>query len=291
MADQAEISSNDRLSFTLFLALAVHALIILGISFKVDSGQKLAPTLNITLATHKSKVAPEKTDFLAQFDQQGSGTEEELKELTTRQMAELSDVQAREVNPLPQQKAVSPSETNKQFITSVAANQNQALKQDTPNQDPQQEAKEGQDFDTPLVNPEIAALRAKLDVLKQNMARQPRIRRLTSLSTKSSADAQYQLDWQEKIEGVGNENFPKEALQNSIFGRLRLSVLIRADGSLEKVEVLQSSGETILDDAAVQIVKLAAPFRPFPPEIHKDADKLEIIRTWSFEITGLSTGR
>jgi protein TonB len=68
-----------------------------------------------------------------------------------------------------------------------------------------------------------------------------------------------------------------------------MSVLLRPDGSVEMIEVLQSSGHQILDDAALQIVKLSSPFPRFPKEITRNADKLEIIRTWRFEITGLST--
>ncbi|MBX2857544.1 MAG: energy transducer TonB [Cellvibrionaceae bacterium] len=288
MANQQDIGSGDRLTFTVFLAIAIHAIFILGVSFKVESGQKLAPTLNITLATYNSKVAPEKTDFLAQFDQQGSGTESELKELTTQQMADLSDLRIKQVTPLPQQKAVDISAADSQRITTTRSTQVVASLDD-PNETTLRKPVEGQDRDIPLDNPEIASLQAKLDKLRQDLARQPKIRRLTSLSTKSSIDAQYQLDWQQKIETIGNDNFPEEALQNSIFGRLRLSVLILPDGRVESIEVLQSSGQSILDDAAVQIVKLAAPFRSFPAEIKKEADKLEIIRTWTFEITGLTT--
>jgi TonB family C-terminal domain len=88
---------------------------------------------------------------------------------------------------------------------------------------------------------------------------------------------------------VGNSNFPEEALDKAIFGYLRMAVLVNRDGTVENIEILQSSGHRILDDAAQQIVRLAAPFSRFPPEIQKNADQLEIIRTWKFEITGLST--
>ena len=57
---------------------------------------------------------------------------------------------------------------------------------------------------------------------------------------------------------------------------------MRSDGSLEKVRVVRSSGFPVLDDAAVRIVKLASPFAPFPPEIGKDTDVLDITRTWQF---------
>ncbi len=140
-----------------------------------------------------------------------------------------------------------------------------------------------------MLNPEIASLRAKLDKLQQEFARRPRIRRMTSVATKSSSDAAYLNAWTQRIERTGNQNFPEVALREKIFGSLRLSVLINSDGSVDSVEILKPSGYPVLDQAALQIVRLAGPFEPFPPEIRRSADQLDIIRTWRFEITGLKT--
>ena len=95
--------------------------------------------------------------------------------------------------------------------------------------------------------------------------------------------------WINKVVFVGNRNFPKEALSQKIFGSLRLATTLKPNGTIHSVEILQSSGHSVLDNAALQIVHLASPFPPFPPEIRKDTDQLEIIRTWNFEISGLST--
>ena len=89
--------------------------------------------------------------------------------------------------------------------------------------------------------------------------------------------------------GVGKARQVPEAIRKGIYGNLRLSVKIRADGSVANIEILQSSGQALLDDAAVRIVKLALPFQPFPAEIKRTTDIFEIIRTWKFEITGLTT--
>jgi protein TonB len=136
---------------------------------------------------------------------------------------------------------------------------------------------------------EIASLQAKLDRQRQEYAKRPRIRTLTSVSTKESFDAKYLHEWSTRIEQVGNKNYPQEALNRRITGHLRMSVVINPDGTIHDIEILQSSGQRILDDAARQIVRLAAPFTAFPPEIRQQADRLQIIRTWNFEITGLST--
>jgi len=289
MATYSEATSGDRLSFTLFLAAAVHAMLIFGISFTLDRGQKVAPTLNITLSTHRDTVAPDKADFLAQHNQQGSGTGAEIKELTTIAPSEIADTNIREINPIAQQKAMTQSRSATQLLASTHAQERKVAQQTDPDRDVHSEEKTGETFDAPLANPELASLQAQLDKLKQAEARKPRVRRLISVATKSSHDAAYLNKWQQDIIQVGNSNFPEEALDKAIFGYLRMAVLVNRDGTVENIEILQSSGHRILDDAAQQIVRLAAPFSRFPPEIQKNADQLEIIRTWKFEITGLST--
>ena len=75
---------------------------------------------------------------------------------------------------------------------------------------------------------------------------------------------------------------PSSATGKVRSARLLLSVTIRADGNVDKVEVHRSSGHKVLDEAAVRIVKMAAPYAPFPPDIRKDYDVIEITRTWTF---------
>ena len=130
---------------------------------------------------------------------------------------------------------------------------------------------------------EIASLEAQLEEQKQTHAKRPRKRQLTSVSTKESRDAYYLHAWSKKIETVGNLNYPAEARRNKIYGSLRMMVAIRADGTVHEMRVLKSSGYRVLDQAAMQIVRLAAPYSAFPPEIRQDTDILEIIRTWQFE--------
>ncbi|WP_439133118.1 energy transducer TonB [Pseudomaricurvus sp.] len=284
------VDTVDRLSFTLFLALALHALLILGISFKADIGGKPTPTLDITLATHTSNKAPDKADFLAQANQEASGTGEQARQMTTDQLAPINDTRIQEINPTPQVRAVTPTQKDKlQPVVTENSSSFKVQKQDTAPDQEDQDKQEGKDAqDTPL-SAEIASLRAKLDRQRQAIAKRPRIRRITSVATRASTDAAYLNEWVRKIEFVGNRNFPEEAVQQRIFGTLRLATILRPNGTILSVEILQSSGHNILDNAALQIVHMAAPFQPFPPEIRKDADQLEIIRTWHFELNGLAT--
>jgi protein TonB len=93
--------------------------------------------------------------------------------------------------------------------------------------------------------------------------------------------AQYAEDWRLKVERIGNLNYP-EGARGRIYGSLVLIVSINSDGSLESVEIKQSSGHQILDRAAERIVKMAAPYARFPPDITRDKDMLVITRTWTF---------
>ncbi|BBM01053.1 energy transducer TonB [Microbulbifer sp. GL-2] len=281
-------AQRERFVFTLFLAGAIHALVIFGVAFAAPEGRQAAPTLEVTLAQHHSAQAPEDADYLAQHNQQASGTADTPRELSSNRRAEFADTQIHNVNPLPQQQAARPADQRRQLVTTIGKSPLQAP--ELPAEDKFSEEKRGDaPSDLAQTNPEIASLQARLDKLRQTIAQRPRVRRLTSVATKASADAAYLHDWRQKVEAIGSDNFPEEALQRQITGSLRMMVRLLPTGAVEEVVILESSGERILDDAAQQIVRLAAPFAPFPAEIRKEVDRLEIIRTWRFEMTGFST--
>ena len=114
-------------------------------------------------------------------------------------------------------------------------------------------------------------------------ARESRIRRKSvSASTRELPYASYLGAWARKVERIGNLNYPREAKNQRIFGSLLLHVALRSDGSVEQIRVLRSSGYDLLDEAAIRIVELAAPYAPFPPDIAAETDVLDIVRTWQF---------
>lgn len=286
---ESSVSSGDRLSFTLFLAAVFHGLVILGLGFSYLNQPYTPPTFEVTLATHKSNLTPEDAQFQAQFNQEASGTTEKAQELTTTDPAPFADTRINEVRPLPETRQRQSSEAAELAQVSTSGSSSfQVSRQENDELEVQQEV-EGQDQDIPYVSSEIASLRAKLDRQRQAAAQRPRKRHFTSVSTIAAAEAEYLNEWRQKIERVGNENFPEQALREGIVGQLRLVTVVKADGSIVSVEISESSGHSILDNAALQIVRQAAPFAPFPPEVRKDWDQMEIIRTWRFDITGLST--
>ncbi|GAB2196875.1 energy transducer TonB [Sessilibacter sp. MAH4] len=288
IAAQTQVQPVERLTFTLFVAAAIHALIIFGLTFDIEINPKTSNTLDITLVTSKSDKAPEKADFIAQSNQEGSGTEDVAKPITTEQLSEFNDTQIRSV----EQARTKNSEIAINQKT-VIVSQSEAKDRATTKSEDQETALEqtsGDDSEIRQASEEIASLKAELDRQREAYARKPRIRRLTSVAAIASADAEYLQQWSQKVEFVGNRNFPKEALNAGIHGKLRLLAVIDHTGNLISAEVLQSSGYKVLDDAAIQIVHLSAPFPKFPSAIREDVDQLEIIRTWYFEIDGLSTG-
>lgn len=276
------ITPRDRLSFTLFLALALHGALIVGLGFVWTLKSPGSPTIEVTLAQHSDSEAPTEADFIAQANQLGSGDAEEVKETTT---TETTDFHASEIHEVVSTALPALERTERRVdearVTTVAAAKEQATTDPPVPEVPLETAQTPYQRYLDLAS-EIASLEAQIDSQNQTEARGPRVRRLTSVSAKRAVDAYYLQSWRRKVEAVGNLNYPAAARRQQLYGSLRLLVSITADGDLKEVRVLDSSGHSVLDDAAVRIVRLAAPFAPFPPEMRKNTDVLEIIRTWQF---------
>ena len=127
----------------------------------------------------------------------------------------------------------------------------------------------------------IASLSAQIRHKLQAKAERPR-RKFISASTKEYKYASYMEAWRSKVERVGNLNYPDAARKNKLSGNLILDVALNKDGSINQITVRRSSGHQILDDASIRIVKLAAPYSPFPDHIREETDILHITRTWQF---------
>lgn len=278
----ARVSSADRLGFTLFLAAVLHVAVILGVGFSMVEPETLSKTLEITLSTFKSEVKPKEADFLAQNNQQGSGTLEHKAELKTTEKAPLQDTKVNRVQPKTVAKPPpAPQKAPKAAVATIKPQpQKTPIKREQPKPAPQHEP--APSFDREQLSSEIASLEADLANDVQAYAKRPKILRLNAASTMRDKGAWYKDQWRKKVERIGNLNYPDEARRKRIYGNLRLLVSINRDGSLYEVLVLESSGQPTLDKAAMRIVRLAAPFAPFSGDLI-DIDRLEIIRTWRFE--------
>lgn len=282
--DIEDISSLDRLFFTSFLAVTVHAMIILGITFTSEKRSSSTHTMEVTLAQHRSLTRPEEADFLAQYNQLGSGTLEEKKLLRSPERSRFFDTEIKDIQKFT--KETKPEQTIKSEVTTLIDTQNNDKLKTTSNETKLERNKQLRLSKAELSRQrsrEIASLEARLDKQRAIHAKRPRIKRLTSLSATYSIDASYLDSWRREIETIGNMNYPEKARREKLYGSLRLLVAILPDGKLKEVKMLESSGQRILDDAALNIVKLAAPFAPFPEELKRTTDVLEIIRTWRFQ--------
>lgn len=298
--------SPERFGFLLFIAAALHGVLALALSFELPEPPPRQPTLDITLAQYQQAQAPEQVDFIAQHNQQGSGTAEERRSPKATEEAPFSapepkpqTAQAAPTLPSPQVEPVAaapptpapiapePEPAAQQGQQSVVSTVNLSQPKVSPQREQTPAAKPppltGSSTSLLARSLEVASLQAQLDLEREQFAKRPRVRRLTAASTLSHDDAVYLDNWRRRIEAIGNLNYPEKARRDKIYGVLRLLVEILPDGSVEQVRILESSGHAILDDAAVRIVQLAAPFQPFPIEMRKRTDRLEIIRTWKFE--------
>jgi len=276
------VKAGDRISFTLFLAAAIHAILIFGVGFGLLETRPAPQSLEITLVRAKSATAPKDADFLAQANQEGSGSLKEKALLTTPEIANFSDNTIHQIQPQRQAAPKASERGQKKLVTTVASSSYQTSQSEEENEHdiPDSSNREPSILQRSL---EIASLEAKLQSQKQVYAKRPRKRQLTAESAKESRDAAYIEKFRRRIEHIGNIYYPEQARLGQIFGSIRLMVAINADGSVQDIKVLKSSKHKILDDAAIRSVRKAAPFDSFPPEIHKDTDILEIIRTWQFE--------
>lgn len=128
---------------------------------------------------------------------------------------------------------------------------------------------------------EISASDAALSNQPSNFEKQPR-RKYIGARTKEYKYALYAEAWRQKVETLGNMNYPEEAREKKFSGQLRMTVSLKPDGRIDNIEINQSSGFRILDEAAKRIVELGAPYAPFPEDIRKEVDILSITRTWTF---------
>ncbi|MHA6639260.1 energy transducer TonB [Stutzerimonas frequens] len=279
--ETTRVRPADRLGFTLFLAAALHLALILGLGFTLSEPKQISKTLEITLSTFKSEEKPKDADFLAQDNQLGSGTLEHKASPKTTEQAPFQDTEVRKVTPPaapPQSTSPAPAKT---VVTTRSRQLEKAeVKQQT---QPQPRAQPAPAFDSSQLSAEIASLEAELAQDVERYAKRPRVSRQNSAATMRDISAWYRDEWRKKVERIGNLNYPDEARRQQIYGSLRMLVTINRDGTVQELRVIESSGQPVLDDAALRIVRLAAPFAPFTGELAQKFDQVEIIRTWRFE--------
>ncbi len=234
--------------------------------------------LDVILVNSKSKTKPDKAQAKAQTNLDGGGNTDEDRRAKTplppspntregrelieaqRRVAELEAQAQQQMTRLKSERAVS-TDTSK--VNPVAAPE--------PN-------RSGADLASSALA--IARLEGQIARQMEEYNQRPR-KKFIGARVEEYRFAQYVEDWRQKVQKVGNLNYPAAA-KGRLYGSLVLTVIIKANGDLERVEVSRSSGQSLLDDAARRIVQMAAPYAKFPDNIQRDTDMLEITRTWTF---------
>ena len=274
---------NNRLITMLVIAVLIHGLFILGVGFELPAPP--SPTAQrsldvILIPPVKPAEKPAEADFLAPVSQQGSSA----KKGHSRPKAVPSQPALKKNTKTTTERVRSgaPAPDRKQQPKVVTVHK-RAERKVKPVKKTPVKARPKPDITQLLssTRQEIARLTAQLDRNSEYASSNPR-RKAISASTQEYRYAAYLEAWRKKVERVGNLNYPDAAKRKKLYGDLLLHVAVRADGSVADIRVIRSSGHKILDDAAVRIVRLAAPFAPFPEEIRKEVDILDITRTWQF---------
>ena len=273
---------KQRLSFSVLFSFSLHAFVLFGISLVVPDWKNIpivSQPLEVVLVNSKSGNRPNGATAYAQSNLDGGGnTEDDQRaktpfpvlgegkrftlEQTTQHLRQLEQETKRLLTRRKSDYSVAENKTQKQQHKNSGANGQDLVKRSL----------------------EIARLEAQINKSLDMYEKLPR-RKFIGARTQEYRFAQYVEDWRAKVERIGNLNYPEMARRDKIYGKLALTVSIRSDGSVESIEVNRPSGQRILDASAVRIVKLSAPFAPFPPDIRKDTDIISITRTWIFTST------
>ena len=276
------VTASDRLGITLFLAISLHALILLGISFSSPDkpkNQGLINTLDITLVQSSSQKAPDDPDYLAQADQIGGGNTQKKVRVKNpdSNSSMLQNPGLSEVTKNPSITRVTKT-NQRSVLTTRKSDLKVSTRIKTPNKPKQKKASA---MELIQRSKEIARLSAQNEEFWQAYGQRPDPKYLHA-NTKKHRDAAYLMAWTRKVERIGNLNYPDDARRKGLSGSLILEVRLEPSGALKEVRLLQSSGHRTLDDAAIRIVNLAAPFAKIPEKVLEKRTELRIVRTWAF---------
>ena len=255
------------------MALSVHFRFPDSIRFKASS-----QPLEVFIVNAKTAQKPSKREALAQANLDGGGNVDERRRAKTPLPATRPDAPGSDLALAKRRQQELEAQQQKLLAQArESPNRVPGEAQQTPTETPQPQAS-GRD----LADLSLAAMRlqAQLDKRLEEYQKRPRKQFIGARATEYRF-AQYEEDWRSKVERVGTLNFPAEA-RGKLYGNLRLSVSIRADGTVDNIELERSSGLKLLDQAAFRIVRMSSPYAVFPDDIRRDTDILVITRTWFF---------
>jgi protein TonB len=270
----------DPIGATMLFSLLLHGVLLLGITFHFAKPDPSLPTLDVALVNVANQEAPDKADFLAQANNRGGGKSDRAARPSQlfsgalpRPDPGVAVQPVEESTPLPR-----PATPTRMVTTSGRSDFSVSSDTAQTEIDPQHATPTAAELKRQQATAQLAAeLRRK----KVDYAKRPKVKYLTA-STREYAYAAYMRGWSDRVERVGNLNYPEEARRRGLHGNVLLTVVLNLDGSIKSIDVIQSSGQPLLDSAAERIVRLAAPFPP-APRVGDHIDELNITRTWQFQ--------
>jgi periplasmic protein TonB len=269
------------MALTVSIGLHITILAIRFVDSELARVRSTDPPLDIILVNAKSETRPGKPEALAQANLDGGGTSERGRRTSPLPNSfEMRDGDAlQEARKSVQQL----EEEQKRLLTAL---KDSLQLRPSPRREAVSDAQQSGSVDEETKQ---LLARSQAEISKQISDYQKRPRKHHYMpSTSEFRYARYFEDWRARVEKIGNENYPPEA-RGRYYGSLRMTVAIRKDGSVADTILEKSSGSAVLDRAARRIVMQAAPYSPFPPDIAKDTDILEITRTWIFTNDQLAT--
>ena len=268
------------MALALLASAAVHGVFLSSQFVQINPRLFEDPNLpmEVVLVNAKTVDSPLNPDALAQVNLAGGGNTDEDRRLKSPLPASGKTQSGNEEAAL-QARVAELEQQAKALLTQLQPDaQMQAPAQNAP-PTPAQPAVDASQLNSQAR--EMAQLQARISQQWDEYQRRPK-RAFVGANVREYAFARYVEDWVTKVERVGNVNYPEAARRQGLYGSLKLTVSVYADGRIEKVEVDRSSGSKILDAAAIRIVELAAPYARFPDDMRAKADILSITRTWTF---------
>lgn len=276
------MDDTSRFQYAVLASLVLHAIVLFGVTIRPPDLSKLdslAPPLEVVLVNARSTSRPHQADALAQHNLDGGGNTDLERRAKSPLPVARNDKQTHEVT-MEARRVQQLEQEAKQLMTQLKSQ----TKVETATTQPQPQAESAvapNAADLMNRSLEIARLEAQISKDWDSYQKRPR-RRFLGARTQEYRFARYIEDWRQKVERIGTLNYPPAAREQKIYGSLQLTVSIKADGTVDNVEVNRSSGQKVLDEAALRIVHLAAPYAAFPPDISRDTDILSITRVWTF---------
>jgi len=282
---------NYQIRYTLAIALVLHGLVMLATTLAIISGAVQLNQSEVTLAVSSSEEIPLDAELLAQNNQLGSGQGDKHQELTVTQEALFADTKINQIDPifLPKEDRGANEPIELRIITTTSESALFAPSRDISIEESENNGAINNERKTLAdLSLEIASLEARLAEKQQPDGKKSRVLILTSASTLAADNAEYVHQWRNRVETVGNIHYPREARANQLYGDVRLLVKLQASGIVEEIIIMSSSGSTVLDRAAIESIRLASPFEPFPKSLANKYDRIDVIRTWQFRENRLS---